>query len=673
MTAHEALSALRDRGEDERIEAKTASSIGKSIMESICAFANEPGLGGGHLLLGIAPPSELADPPRYSVVGVQDAEAKSDELATRCANEFNHPLRPRIATILMEGRTVLHVFMPEAAASLKPIYFESRGLPSGALRRIGSTDQHSTEDDLQLFYDGRSHRTYDASVVEQATIEDLSPDAMESYRRLRAEIVPDADELSLSDIDFLLALRALDRAGDQPRPTVGGLLLFGSPLALRRFFPMTRIDYIRVPGREWVPDPGERFESIEIRGPLIQTVRRAEAAVIDDLPKAFQLSEGNLQRQEALPLPRRVMREAIVNAVIHRDYRTQSAVQIIRYSNRIEILNPGFSLKAPERLGEPGSATRNPVLAAAFYDTGLAETKGTGIRAMRQLMEQADLMPPTFESSRGENRFVSRFLLHHFLSNHDLVWLASQGLADRSSAEKLVAVFAREVGAVDNEKCRELTNKDTLGASHILRRLCELGVLEKKGRSTATYYVPVADGDTNVGERKRASLGAPSTPSKEMESGSAGQKPAMVDPKPTMEDEKPTMVDENPAVVDAQPAVVAGGQPNSDESVPGKPRGSDSGVAELRQAMPHEIRETIAGLGRRAGSTEMRDCIVRLCAWQPLTAAQIAGLLDRSLGYVKQQYLRPLMQDGLIEYTIPEMPKHPRQKYQAVHSARDER
>lgn len=119
----------------------------------------------------------------------------------------------------------------------------------------------------------------------------------------------------------------------------------------------------------------------------------------------------------------KALREAIVNALMHRSYREHRPTQIIRYDNRIEITNPGFSLKSEEKLGQPGSETRNPFIAAVFHDTNLAETKGSGIRAMRRLMEKAHLVPPTFESSRDNNEFTSRLLLHHFLDANDLEWL----------------------------------------------------------------------------------------------------------------------------------------------------------------------------------------------------------------------------------------------------------
>src|SRR5690606_22633874 len=201
--------------------------------------------------------------------------------------------------------------------------------------------------------------------------------------------------------------------GNEWRPTHAGLIVFGKKIALRRLMPMIRIDYIRVPGKVWVEDPEQRFlETIDMRGPLIEMVNRTISAIADDLPKGFLLPEGEIQATSQPQLPLRVLREAIVNAFIHRSYRINQPIQIIRYANRIEIINAGFSLKPEETIGEPGSVNRNPFIASIFHETNLAETKGTGYQTMCSLMKRSNMMPPTYESNHAKNNFTLRLLLH---------------------------------------------------------------------------------------------------------------------------------------------------------------------------------------------------------------------------------------------------------------------
>ena len=92
---------------------------------------------------------------------------------------------------------------------------------------------------------------------------------------------------------------------------------------------------------------------------------------------------------------------------------------------------------------------RNPRISEIFHDTNLAETKGTGIGAMRRLMKEAGLMPPTFESNHEANKFTARLLLHHFLSKENMEWLAQYAEFDLVNEQKLALVFVREVGAID--------------------------------------------------------------------------------------------------------------------------------------------------------------------------------------------------------------------------------
>ena len=99
----------------------------------------------------------------------------------------------------------------------------------------------------------------------------------------------------------------------------------------------------------------------------------------------------------------------------------------------------------------------------------LAETKGSGIRAMRRLMQEAHLVPPTFESSRINNEFVSRLLLHHFLDNEDVEWLKQFQQFGLNDVQKQALIFVREVGAIDNHTYRQMADTDTLRASTELR------------------------------------------------------------------------------------------------------------------------------------------------------------------------------------------------------------
>lgn len=207
-------------------------------------------------------------------------------------------------------------------------------------RRIKSTDQQYTEEDIALFYQLRDHRTYDAIPITESSLDDFDPQAIAEYRRVRSNVNPNAAELSYTNADLLYSVAATTRHHGHMCATLAGLMLFGKPAALRRYFPMSRIDYIIVEGREWVPDPNNRYQTVEIIEPLLLSIPRLVSLVLNDIPKAFSIGDNGIYRREVPVIPRTVIREAIVNALMHRNYRTRQPVQIIRFSNRLEIRNP---------------------------------------------------------------------------------------------------------------------------------------------------------------------------------------------------------------------------------------------------------------------------------------------------------------------------------------------
>ena len=611
-SAEDLLQELSSLDESQRIEAKRGAQIDRSIMETVCAFANEPGLGGGYLLLGVVRDQQDLFSNAYSVVGVDNPDKLQSDLASQCASMFNRPLRPRVAVETLDGKAVVVVYVPEAAPTDKPVYLSNLGLPRGAYRRIGPTDQEGTEDDLIALYAGHQIDTYDATVLADADLQDLEPTAVEDYRQLRRQINPTAEELVWSDIDLMRALGCVQRVGEQLKPTVAGVLLFGTSMALRRCFPMMRIDYIRVPGRQWVENPDHRFDTLEIRAPMFTAIRRATNTVRDELLQSFTLPEGALAREDEPTLPLRVIREAIVNAVMHRSYRIHGAIQIIRYANRLEIRNPGHSIKAEEQLGEPGSETRNPRIAAVLHEVNIAETKGSGIRAMRELMVAHDLLPPTFESSRRPDQFVATFLFHHFLGAADVAWLRRLTREALSDEEARALVFVRELGAIDNAAYRAINRTDTLNASAHLRRLRDLDLLEMKGSGSRTYYVsgPAFFAGLSVAE------------------GNTPQAP----------------------INTHQPVE------NTHQHT------ADSHRSEL--APPDALMARIRAAGSKPRRNVLRAVILDLCAWQPCSARALAHWLGRSdHKHLVREHLTPMVRSQDLAYTIPEMENHPEQRY----------
>jgi len=613
-SAQDLLAELNASDETPRIEAKRASEVGKSLMETILAFANEPGLDGGWLLLGVSALENEVGDTEYRPEGIADPDKLQADLSTQCATMPNIAIRPKISVSMVEGKNLVVAYVPEAEPRQKPIYLKATGLPRGAFRRIGSTDQRCTEEDLWLLRgEQQPQQGPDLIVLEGAEYGDFDQRAIAEYRRERAKADPNAVELRYDDKELLEAIGALRRIDGALRPTVTGIVVFGTSAALRRLMPMLRIDYIRVPGTEWVEDPEARFRSLDIRKCILLGLPIAEASIVDELPRGFSLPDGSLQSLQEPLLPRKIVREALANAVMHRNYGIAQPIQIIRYSDRIEVRNPGYSLKDPREFGVPGSRLRNPAIAAIMHELHWAETKGSGIRTMRRLSYDAGLPAPEFISNRSSEEFRAVFHLHHLSDEADYAWLSRFDALDLNPEDKKVLLFARATGAVDNASCRDTCGLDTLGSSLLLRKLRDKGLLEKNRGGNRTYY---SLKDANLGP-KDGDLG-----SKDVNLGSK---------------------DVNLGVEDVNFGI----------------KGGDL----AQDGLPQNLRERIAALAPHASAEILKRLILDLCSWEPLNDDAMAELIGRDARYLRVKYLSNMVRSGELRWLYPDIPNHPLQAY----------
>jgi ATP-dependent DNA helicase RecG len=599
-TAEELFRRLNETDECESLEAKAFSSDSPhSIMETVCSFSNEPGLGGGVILLGVA--ENDGDGTRYVVENIANLDKAQLDFATQCASMFNFPVRPEISVEQVEGKRILKIFVAELPAGRKPLYFKNEGIPKGIWRRVGSSDQRCNEEELSVFYN--REEVCDGLPAEGVTLEDIDEDAVKRYRFLREKVNPTAEELAFDTPRLLKALGCVNRSNPQ-QLNLAGVMMFGNAATLRELYPAARVDYIRVAGTRWVSDPERSFVAIEMRGPLMSLVYRAIDAVRGDLPNGFLLQEDDIQAK-TMGLPLRALREAIVNALMHRSYRVNRPTQIIRYDNRIEIVNAGYSLKPDEELGEPGSEIRNPRISDIFHEINLAEAKGSGIIRMRIMMTDAHLAEPTFESDRGANTFTIRLLLHHFLGEDDIIWLKRFECYNLDDNQKKALIFLRETEAIDNLAYRQLSGEDTLHASVALRELRDIGLIEQKGRGNSTYYIP-----TEI---------------------------LFQDDMLKLQDSDSSMQDNDVAMQD-----------------------NDSSMQDSKL-----VEEVLKRLKMRLNFAVLSQIIVDLCKIKGFERVELSALIKRNETYVRT-ILTKLVKSGRLKMKYPEMPKHPHQAYIAT-------
>ena len=606
MNFAEIFNELQNCDETDRIEAKGASyGIGESFLASVSAFSNEPELGGGYILLGVSEDFEASNH-KFSITGIDNPDKLQQQIASQCRELFNIPIRPLIKVIPHPLGKVVMVFIEEVSRHDKPVYIKKKGIEKGAFRRIGSSDQVCTREDINYFYRLHSEKNYDEVLIENASFSEFDPKAIEQYRNERKKVKPDAVELEYNDQDLMKALRALETNKGVTSPTVGGILLFGNQMVLRRLFPLkNHVDYILVEGREWVTDSERRYVAFEMCESLITGIPRLISQIMRDIPQVFALDEEEIRRIDNPLIPRKVIREAVVNALMHKDYTRANPTQIIKYSNRMEFRNAGYSLKPQEALGLPGSAQRNEILAQVFQDINYAEAKGTGISTMRDEMKKANLSIPLIESNRSANSFVLTLLPHHLFSKTDIEWLAQFKHFHLTDEEARTLIIVREKGSITNAEYRAINGVDTLTASSHLRRLRDLGLLESRGGGSATYYVPTTT----------------------------------------------LLVFSNQVASDISAG--AGDISNSIKSAKHYP-----GIN-----LSQKIKGKISAIGKRTEQGAINEIIKELCGEEFLNSAELGIVLGRNPKHLRKRYLLKLVASKELEYLYPEKPNHPHQAY----------
>jgi ATP-dependent DNA helicase RecG len=473
------LEILLAAGEGPRLAFVRERARLDELAETLVAFANGPG---GTLLLGVSGRA------RARVEGLADIHAARElvlEAALACTPPLILPL-PREAR-LGEGR----VLVASVPAGLSQVY----SLHGKYLRREGATNQPLAPDALRRLLLERGDVSWERSAPDDATLDELDPARVAAYAR---RVGPDAEEDQLGLLHrrgcvIRNAQFGMQNAESRPdparpvdpafRPTNAGLLLFARRVEAR--YPQAEITLVHYRGR----DMADAFEREDIRDTLVEAVRRAERWLMEHMRKGSRMV--GLERHDWTQFPPAAVREALVNAVAHRDYSVRGeGIRVSLFSDRLEVYSPG-------RL--PGHVTlenlvaerfsRNESLVQVLADFGLIERLGYGIDRMLRQMEDAGLPPPTFrETAAGFLvSFVGQQSEERPPDSVDTREWAKQGLNERQIAAMVHLAEQRRITNRDLQEQYPDVSPETIRRD--LVDLVDRGMLLKVGDKRATYYI----------------------------------------------------------------------------------------------------------------------------------------------------------------------------------------
>ncbi len=377
----EQLTALVATGESETLEFKSTTGTRREAARTVCAMLNQRG---GHVLFGVTS--------RGDVVGQQVSERTIEEVSAEI-QRIDPPAFPEIERVqVAEDREVIAVRVNQGSA--RP--YQYRGT---AYRRVGNTTVAlSTEEyNRVLFERMHSEKRWENQPATGWSVEDLD---VAEIRNTVAEAVRIGrlNEPGSREPEDLLRGLGLIRDGVLFRAAA---VLFSNAERLEFEMPQCLLRVARFRGL----DRSEFLDNRQFNGNALELLSSAERFLRDTLPIASRFEPGRIQRIDEPLYPPLATREALANALCHRDYALGGgSVGLAVYDDRLEVTSTGslhFGLTPDELFGPHESRPWNPLIARTFYRRGIIEEWGRGTLKMAELATSAGLPRPEIEDASG--------------------------------------------------------------------------------------------------------------------------------------------------------------------------------------------------------------------------------------------------------------------------------
>lgn len=397
MTTEELIEKLaliqKLKCETPTLEIKSAEQgCPKHLYDTLSSFSNQDD--GGIIIFGVD------EKQNYKEVGVYDPQDIQKKINEQCL-QMEPVVRPLLTVLEKNGKSFVSAEIPGADVADRPVFYQGKGRVKGSFIRVGDSDEPMTEYEIYSYEAYRKKYQDDVRVIERATFESLNQVLLAKYIELlkigkpRLAAIPDNE---------IYELMSIKRAGEI---TLSAVMNF-SPYP-QAYFPQLCIIATVVPGTEMGAqgDQGERFlDNQRIEGNIPEMLEGAIQFVSRNMRTKTIIDPHTGKREDRTDYPITAIREAILNALVHRDYSIHTEgmpIQLIMYENRMEIRNPGgiYGRIKIDQLGKVQPDTRNPVIASELEVLKVTENRYSGIPTIRRTMQEYNLPQPEFLDERG--------------------------------------------------------------------------------------------------------------------------------------------------------------------------------------------------------------------------------------------------------------------------------
>ncbi|WP_163468161.1 RNA-binding domain-containing protein [Fusobacterium sp. IOR10] len=459
------------KGESKTLEFKEILPNNKSIAKTVIAFSNAAG---GKLIVGVTDKREI--------VGInEDIFEVKDKVISIIYESCCPKINPEIYTKNIDGKIILVIEVFKG--SLVPYYLKAKGKEEGTYIRIGATNRVADYGNILNLERRRKNISYDEEIEYDVEYSKLDLGVLyHKFKKLGKEI----------NEEKMLNMRLLKKDNEKIYPTKGLLILLGkyeNVITKCSLFKGKNMS-IFLDKKEYTGDLFSQLENIQI---FIKTHLNLFAKI-----------EG-LQRNDYLEIPEVAIREALLNAMVHRDYSNEGRdIKVAIYEDRLEIISPGeFPLGiSSENIYSGRSEIKNRVIAKVFKELNYIEQWGSGIVRILTLCEEYNLKKPKIEES---GTFVGVTLFRKINTSKEIESTGKVLERDKStgkvlerdkstgkvlepSQEEKILEYLKTNESIKKSEVEVLLKVKDSRARKILAEMVERGFIVKEGKGKLTHY-----------------------------------------------------------------------------------------------------------------------------------------------------------------------------------------
>jgi len=435
--------------ESETVERK--EELNSNALKTISAFANTKG---GSLYVGIKDDATL-------LTGEISDQAQQD-VVNKVVNKLG--IIPDVSLHTFEGQEFLEIRIKK---SRRPISYNGK-----YYQRSGNTTRELDTESLKtLFLNGVS---WDTQLDDRFSVDDINE---QTWTRFDADSrgqrgIPEWDSMEMAQLLQHLSLMV------DGRLTNAAIMLFGKDP--QKYFPHTTIRVGRF------KDQSTIISDNIISGNLYDQLGKVEQVIKSLINKRYEITGESLKRKEVWDYPLPAIREALLNAIVHRNYLiTSSEIEIKIFDDSIWFYNPG---KLPEGLTidqlkhSHSSIRRNRLIADVFFRAGYIEQFGSGTLRMMEALKSESHPEPEFKEQA--NGFVTQFFIKQTIA------IQPEKVEGLNERQKAALVYIREHGKIDTATYQKMSDVSRVTAFRDLKKLIDKGLIKQIGKEgPGTYYI----------------------------------------------------------------------------------------------------------------------------------------------------------------------------------------